>query len=71
MQKNSHSSAVEYLCNSAYNTCTRMFSCKIVPTVCTVGTMTRTAGILIHGWLKALVLLIWAGHPADFGCMLA
>jgi len=36
----------------------------------TVGTATRTAGILIHSWLKALAVN-FSGHLADFGCMLA
>ena len=36
----------------------------------TVGTVTSTAGILIHSRLRHW-LLLWASHPADFGCMLA
>ena len=35
----------------------------------TVGTMARTAGILICGWLKALAVNL--SQLSDFGCMLA
>ena len=37
----------------------------------TVGTATRTAGMLIHSQVKSHWLLIWAGHLADSSCMLA
>jgi len=35
----------------------------------TVGTMARTAGMLICGWLK--VLAVNLSQLSDFGCMLA
>jgi len=36
----------------------------------TVGSVARTASILTQS-VKRRWLLIWAGHPADLGCMLA